>query len=56
MNTSKDNVSPNDPMLTATERKFLESEKKTKILAGIGAVVAMGSFAALKIFYKKVMQ
>ncbi|XP_058986527.1 metaxin-1 homolog [Musca domestica] len=53
INTSKDNASPNDPMLTATERKFLESEKKTKILAGIGAVVAMSSFAALKIFYKK---
>ncbi|XP_013111396.1 metaxin-1 homolog [Stomoxys calcitrans] len=53
INTSKDNASPNDPMLTATERKFLESEKKTKILAGIGAVLAMGTFAALKIFYKK---
>lgn len=54
INTSKDDASPNDPMLTATERKFLESEKKTKILAGIGAVVAMTSFAAMKIFYKKV--
>ncbi|TMW52356.1 hypothetical protein DOY81_002523 [Sarcophaga bullata] len=53
INTSKDDASPNNPLLTATERKFLESERKTKILAGISAVVAMSAFAATKIFYKK---
>ncbi|XP_036341850.1 metaxin-1 homolog [Rhagoletis pomonella] len=45
--------SSNDPLLTATERHFLESEKKTKILAAIGAVVAMGTFAAWRGVYKQ---
>ncbi|XP_067624071.1 metaxin-1 homolog [Eurosta solidaginis] len=45
--------SSNDPMLTATERHFVESEKKTKILATVGAVVAMGTFAAWRGIYKQ---
>lgn len=55
INTSKDGVASNNPLLTATERKFLESEKKTKLMAGIGAVVAMGSFAAWRGLYKQVI-
>lgn len=46
--------SSNDPLLTATERHFLESEKKTKVLAAIGAVMAMGTFAAWRGVYKHV--
>lgn len=53
INTNKDNISPNNPQLTETERKFLESEKKTKILAGISAVIAMSSFAAVKFLSTK---
>uniref|UniRef100_D3TQU2 Translocase of outer mitochondrial membrane complex subunit TOM37 n=1 Tax=Glossina morsitans morsitans TaxID=37546 RepID=D3TQU2_GLOMM len=53
INTNKDGVDPNDPLLTATERQFLESEKKTKILAGIGAVLAMSAFAVWRGFFKK---
>lgn len=52
--TTKGGVA-NDAMLTATERSFMESEKKTKILAAIGAVVAMGSFAAWKGFSTQVI-
>lgn len=44
----------NDPMLTPTERDFLESEKKTKIIAAAVAVLAMGAFAAWKGFYQSV--
>ncbi|XP_055850133.1 metaxin-1 homolog [Episyrphus balteatus] len=46
----------NDPMLTPTERDFLESEKKTKIIAATVAVVAMGTFAAWKGFYQSIVQ
>lgn len=53
INTSKNDASPNNPLLTATEREFLQSEKKTKILSGIAAIIAMSSFAAMKILYKK---
>ncbi|KAM7363141.1 metaxin-1 homolog [Cochliomyia hominivorax] len=53
LNTSKDDASPNNHLLTETEREFLQSEKKTKILSGIAAVIAMSSFAAMKIIFKK---
>ncbi|XP_037953386.1 metaxin-1 homolog isoform X2 [Teleopsis dalmanni] len=45
-NSIKTNKNTSDYLLTPTERKFLESEKRTKIIAGIGAVAAMVSFAA----------
>ncbi|XP_030373726.1 metaxin-1 homolog isoform X2 [Scaptodrosophila lebanonensis] len=35
-----------DAALTPSERKFLESELNTKVAAGIGAMLAMGAFAA----------
>ena len=48
-------TAPADPMLTASERSFLETEKKTKLLAGLGAVVAMGTFAAWRGLYNQVI-
>jgi len=40
--------------LTASERKFLDSELNTKIVAGVGAVLAMGAFAAWRGIYNQV--
>ncbi|EDW96674.1 metaxin-1 homolog isoform X1 [Drosophila yakuba] len=39
--------------LTASERKFLDSELNTKIVAGVGAVLAMGAFAAWRGIYNQ---
>ncbi|EDW81000.1 uncharacterized protein Dwil_GK11255 [Drosophila willistoni] len=42
-----------DDTLTPSERKFLESELNTKIVAGVGAILAMGAFAAWRGVYNQ---
>ncbi|KAH8242803.1 hypothetical protein KR032_002258 [Drosophila birchii] len=39
--------------LTPSEHKFLESEFNTKVIAGVGAVLAMGAFAAWRGIYNQ---
>jgi len=43
-----------DSTLTPSERKFMETELNTKIVAGVGAVLAMGVFAAWRGIYTQV--
>lgn len=43
-----------DNSLTSSERKFMETDLNTKIVAGVGAVLAMGAFAAWRGIYTQV--
>lgn len=43
-----------DNTLTSSERKFMETDLNTKIIAGVGAVLAMGAFAAWRGIYTQV--